>query len=292
MIIELGTNRTQQLRLQDLPVLPSVITRLMSLDRHSRSYSEDVEALISIDPGFAAHVVAAANSAASAPASPICAIPSALARIGSTSAVDQLIARGTSRVFVPRNDRERALWHHSIQVALAAKEIETRTGASGHDPAETYLAGLLHDIGRFVMFQEAPDVLRAIDQSDWDMPASLVEVERDRFGLDHAELGALACRTSSLPSTLTEAVRFHHDPQTSPACRVPRLTSVIHLADLAMFPSTMAQRPDHPRVYEASVERGLLQAIPSWMKLTSEQLREITADATDEAAMLCSELGI
>ncbi|MCP3934398.1 MAG: HDOD domain-containing protein [Actinomycetia bacterium] len=292
MIIELGTDKTPQLRLQDLPVLPSVITRLMSLDRHSRSYSEDVEALISVDPGFAAQVLAAANSAASAPASPICAIPSALARIGSTFAVDQLMARGISRVFVPRDDRERALWQHSIQVALAAKEIETRTGASGHDPDETYVAGLLHDIGRFVMFQEAPEVFRAIDETDWDVPASLVEMERDRFGLDHAELGALACRTSSVPSTLTEVVRFHHEPQASPAGRMARLTSVIHLADLAMFPSTTAQRPDHPGVYETSVERGLLQAIPSWMKLTSEQLREITAGATEEAAMLCSELGI
>ena len=87
--------------------------------------------------------------------------------------------------------------------ALAARRLTTLTGG---DPEESYLAGLLHDIGKLL-------ALRALDhiaarQPDVDVtPTILQEV----LEADHAEFGHRVLREWRFPELICVAVQMHED---------------------------------------------------------------------------------
>ena len=56
--------RRLERRLDELPVLPTVVARLLTLDRESDAYFEDLLELVEADATFAARTLSAANSAA------------------------------------------------------------------------------------------------------------------------------------------------------------------------------------------------------------------------------------
>jgi HD-like signal output (HDOD) protein len=73
------------------------------------------------------------------------------------------------------------------------------------------VCGLLHDIGRFVQFEGAPADLSRVDDMHWSAPEELVDVERSTLGYDHTLLGWHACKKWSLPDSIGEVIRHHHD---------------------------------------------------------------------------------
>jgi len=47
------------------------------------------------------------------------------------------------------------------------------------NPEQAYLCGLLHDIGRFVLFDREIDQLNMVESTHWQTPVQLVESERE-----------------------------------------------------------------------------------------------------------------
>ncbi len=197
-------------KLEDLPVLPLVVARLMALSPSSEDYFDDVLSLVESDPPFAARVIQAANSSKSAPLEPIRDLRQALARMGARLIGELVTAVAVTRVFVPRTDSQRALWSHALDVALIARELAHRLGVENARLDAVYLGGLLHDLGRFVMFDGSPEELGAIEEHGWSSPNELIEAERELCGYDHAELGWLACRHWGFPDEVATIVRDHH----------------------------------------------------------------------------------
>lgn len=278
--------------LEELPVLPTVVSRLMALDPRSEGYFEEVRELIESEPNFATRILAAANSAASAPSSPITTIPAAIARIGSIGARNLVFALGVTRVFVPRDDWEKSLWRHALQTASAARALASRLGDPEVQADEAYICGLLHDVGRFVMFQEAPDALRRIDEGGWDTADELVDLEKQICGLTHADLGAMACERWRLPDTIVEVVRNHHRKEFTASRKVTRLTGLIHLADIAMFPSALPGASDLAELGEEEVWSSLHNLLPPFLHLGTHELYALVAEATRQAEMVAEGIGI
>lgn len=276
--------------LDELPALPSVVVKLMGLDPARDTYFDDVRALIESAPNFSARLLATANSAAHAGVQPITTVGAAIARLGSRAAANLLLASSVTRVFVPRDDWEKSLWRHALQVAIAARALAQHAGDKELAPDELYAAGLLHDIGRFVMFQEAPEALRAVDEGQWHSPAELVAQERAICGLTHSELGARACEKWRLPSELAHVVREHHHPvPPRPTRKVDKIVALLRVADLAMFPSAMPGTPSLVDEGEPALE-ALAHKLPPWLVLPAPRLRDIVARSIAEADAVCAGL--
>lgn len=102
----------------------------------------------------------------------------------------------------------RELWRHSVVVGAMAKELASWMGYA--EPEEVFTAGLMHDIGKFILeitATEQYDVLlyrRAKDDEN------LVSMEREIFGFDHAAIGEAFCRVWTLSPRLTAAIGYHH----------------------------------------------------------------------------------
>lgn len=197
-------------KVDDLPMLPQVLVRIMQLDPDAGDYFETFEDLVKDDPPFAVKVIAVANSAAFAPVNPIVTIHNALARLGSITVRNLVASLAVQRVFMPTKDNEIRLWEHSIKVALTAQAIARLLPDLKIDEGLVYLAGLLHDIGRFVMFEHAPENLLAVDESHWSSPSQLLKSDLEVFKYTHSELGFKACEKWGLPDDLSLVVRYHH----------------------------------------------------------------------------------
>jgi len=92
-------------------------------------------------------------------------------------------------------------------------------------------AGLLHDIGKLVTLNRFPDKFSLLFQNPdlMDVPWN-DSMEMNLFGSTHTNIGAYLLNWWSLPYTLSEASRYHHQPE-NPNVMNKELVSVIHLAD-------------------------------------------------------------
>jgi len=216
-----------------LPVLPAVVVRLMGLSPASDSYFEEVLRVAGEDPGLAIRVIHAANSTESAPIHPVHALQSAVARLGATRIGSLVTAMAVTQVFVPRSRREVDLWVHAIEVASACELMAASDGSLGIEPHHAYVCGLLHDIGRFVMFDLTPDKLRAVDDGGWASPAELVSAEEEIFGYTHSEVGYQLCLRWNIPPRIAAVVRDHHKPLElrPPVGGDERLVAMVEMAD-------------------------------------------------------------
>jgi len=199
-------------KIGELPLLPQVLVRILQLDPDANNYFEEFGKLTKEDPAFAVRLIALANSAASSPAVPVVSIRDALSRIG-TEAIRNLVASlAVQRVFLPTKPSEVRLWQHSVFTAFASAMIAEIAPDLKVDPGEAYLVGLLHDIGRFVMFEHAAPNLLKVDESHWETPEQLIEADVEVYTFTHSELGFRACSRWNLPDSICEVVRLHHTP--------------------------------------------------------------------------------
>src|SRR3954454_23797745 len=80
----------------------------------------------------------------------------------------------------------RALWDHTVGVAILARELALVSKCC--DGEEAFLAGIMHDIALPLMAQSDPQKLtevftKAQDGQDYS------DLEYEAFGFDHSQLG-------------------------------------------------------------------------------------------------------
>ena len=81
-----------------------------------------------------------------------------------------------------------SLWRRSLQTAFLAQYLAEN--AEGVEPADAYLAGLLHNAGKLALMAACPEALGALleDDADWAADRSL-EKEQQALGVDHTLAG-------------------------------------------------------------------------------------------------------
>lgn len=197
-------------KLEELPLLPTVIVRLLALDTNDENYFEHVFELSQEDPTFALRIIRLSNSAISAPVIPIETLRDAVIRLGVKAVAGLVTSLSAVRVFIPTKQGEKNLWVHSIQVAVCAKIIAQTASELKVNPEQAYICGLMHDIGRFVLFDKASEELNLVEESNWDSPEQLVITEHNLYGFNHSELGGRVCKKWGLPESIIKVVANHH----------------------------------------------------------------------------------
>ena len=100
------------------------------------------------------------------------------------------------------------LQNHAQHAAAACKAL-----AGGRaSPDDAWLAGLLHDIGYWILIQECPNELAQALELSRSEHLPLFECERRITGATHAEIGAYLLGLWGLPYSIVEAVALHHTP--------------------------------------------------------------------------------
>lgn len=98
--------------------------------------------------------------------------------------------------------------------------------------SEAYTAGLLHDLGRALLGAFAYEELCAAMRISQAQATNSYCAEDVALGFNHSYIGAKVLEHWGMPPTVIEAVAYHHVPKMATAN--PRLTKIVHLADMAM----------------------------------------------------------
>jgi putative nucleotidyltransferase with HDIG domain len=135
-----------------LPSLPTAALRCIELLRSPKFTVPALVEVLGRDPLLASQVIGRANAAALPGGGSARTIEQAIGRLGTRPLAALLIELSARRVFESRDAGIRKafqqLWDHSVAVAMVAQRLARELGA---DPELSYLAGLLHDVGKAVV---------------------------------------------------------------------------------------------------------------------------------------------
>jgi putative nucleotidyltransferase with HDIG domain len=104
----------------------------------------------------------------------------------------------------------RDLWQHNLGCAIASQLFAEKL--KQNRPQEVFTAGLLHDIGKMVLFQWKPDLYREVVREASLNIDSVLAAEDERIGFGHTMAGKLAMEAWGFPKHLVDAVWLHHQP--------------------------------------------------------------------------------
>ena len=222
-------SKIEQLRISgQLPSPKGVALAVMEMSRREEAPLDEVARVVQTDPALSSRLLRLCNAAANG-GRPVASIREAVLRLGMT-AVRQL-AMGFSLV-----DQHlqgpcasfdySAFWSHSLFMAVAGQELGKMVRAAS--PDELFACGLLAQIGRLALVTVYPAEYAAILAEECHGVA-LLELERERLGLDHAEVTAVIIADCGFPKALAEPLHFHEQPETAGFSDGSRPCQLTHL---------------------------------------------------------------
>lgn len=211
--------------------LPLFYSRLDETINHPRSSISDIGKVISEDQGLTARILKLANSPLFGYFAKIETISQAVTIIGIQQVRDLALAISVMDVFagIPgKLMNMEQFWRHSVATGLASRMIATSQRESNLE--RFFVAGILHDVGRLIMFIKFPEISMEILEECRSKNRLIFDVERERFLFDHAEVGGHLLKKWKIPPGVAEPVNYHHKPHR--AAQYPRETALLHMADI------------------------------------------------------------
>lgn len=235
-------------RIGDLPAIPDVVAEVMALTSDPNVAVSDVSKAIERDPALAAKLLRVSNSSYYGMRQVVGTLKLALVILGvrevrnmvlGISVLDALQDSETDALL-----NKYGLWPHSALVAGVAKKLGDYIELSVQ--GEDFIAGLLHDIGKLVLWRHLGDDYRKMYLESRDTGAPLFEAERAAFGFDHADVGAALATGWNLPDSLTGALQLHHPGpgRELEHCPAPKLAASIRIANLAAHDNWNSASPE------------------------------------------------
>lgn len=192
------------------PSFSSVAEKLLPMIEREDLSPKDVAEIVQCDPGLATKLISIANSAYYSRGSTIYTIKDAILHIGLKEVKNLLAcvvflgAVGTaSRI---KKEDLSFIWLHSLFVAVCGKTLSRRFLID--DPEKVFTAALFHDIGKLVFFMNI-DWYRENVEEAIRKKVPLCEMERERYGITHNEIGSILAKRWKFPETFLKVIRDH-----------------------------------------------------------------------------------
>jgi HD-like signal output (HDOD) protein len=200
-------------RIAKLPAMPKTYARLQQALAQPTVTMAEVGDIINSDAVIASKVLQITNSAFFRLRKPMVRIKDAVTYLGFATVRNLVLC---AEIFsewkispeLPDIDPQN-LQRHAQYSAAACKALAGGRVA----PDDAWLAGLVHDIGYWVLIQECPHELAQAIELSRTAGLPLFECELKTTGATHAQVGAYLLGLWGLPYPIVEAVAMHHTPQ-------------------------------------------------------------------------------
>jgi len=196
--------------------MPEIVVKLNSMLDDPDCTTTDIGNEISLDPALTVRVLKIVNSALYNLSTQVKNIPMAITILGMKQLRDIVMTTSVIKKFhsIPADlVNMNTFWHHSISCAISARTIAHYCHLKNAD--DFFVMGLLHDIGKLVMYLVLPDQSREvlkkfqmIKQQSAD--ADVSNIEKSQFGFSHASLGRILTQQWNMPESLTTPIAEHH----------------------------------------------------------------------------------
>jgi putative nucleotidyltransferase with HDIG domain len=254
--------RDAMARIGELPTLPTVLNSILDALAEPETSALDLGRLIAADQSLSATLLRQANSAYYGFYRTIGSVPNAVVVLGFREVQNLVLTASVFRAFPSQGsayDRNQ-LWRHSLATAMLCERLAK---ALRFSPDATFFSsGLLHDIGKVALDSIYPQAVVEIVARSRDERRPMREIEKEVFGLDHAEIGGVLAEHWNLPPALAEAIRWHHDPESSTSAQ--QLSRMVAAANHLSYLAGMGETEMGPGIEAptASLEQlGVTEAI-------------------------------
>jgi len=211
--------------------LPAAFYRINEAVENPESSFAEIAQIIGKDSALSARLLKIVNSPFYGYDTQIETITHAITIIGMAQLRDLVLATMVVDRFqglANKNLDMKSFWLHNIACGLMARIIATFCHERGVE--RYYVLGLIHDIGRLLMFLSIPEKMnKALHKAQLE-ERLLYVVEKEMFGYDHSDVGRLLIQSWQLPDVFQLAVQHSHD--TMSTFDIPIEASILHISDV------------------------------------------------------------
>jgi putative nucleotidyltransferase with HDIG domain len=207
-------------QLDSLPTLPAVVVRLLALTNSSESRIQEVVQLLSADQSLTGKLLSLAGSAAAGVRLPVTSVQQAVVLLGFETVRNLALSVKVFESFqqslkMPEDPDQPAplfkreeFWKHSLAVATAAEMLAKKTQPK-LNPADAFVCGLLHDMGKVAFDTVMPKSFARVVEMATLTRGDIADLERRVIGIDHTLAGKRLAEAWNLPPIITQAIWFH-----------------------------------------------------------------------------------
>ncbi len=213
-----------------LPAFPAAYVKITELLASPHATAADIADVVSRDTALAARLLKLVNSPFYGASGKIESLSRAVTLLGGEEL--NTLVLGVSAMTAFKNIPARLMdmdrfWRHSIACGVYAGLLAERR--PGFSAERFFIAGLLHDVGRLIMYRSIPAACaRALLLSYTEsMPLHLAE--REIVGFDHSELSDVLLGKWRFPEALRRIIADHHRPAEA---EPPAPPAIVQLADI------------------------------------------------------------
>ncbi len=256
--------------LQGLPVFSSVAVKLQQMLVRRDFKMDEVIEMISEDQSLASQVLKVANSSYYAGLSSIATIKDAIVRLGAQEVANMVMMASQFELYCSENEylnsSMQKLWIHSLACATGAKWLAKKTGYVNL-AAESFMGGLLHDIGKLALLKVLDDIHRN-KESKAAFSDTLISEILNRM---HEDVGFRLLKSWSLPEAYCSIAINHHKEDFDGN---DILLVIVRMADKACKKVGKSMHPDPSLSLVSSLEAQYLAA----KEMTLAELEIIVED--------------
>jgi len=269
----------------ELPSLPEIYIKVSELLESDDSSARDIGEAVQTDTSLTARILKMVNSAYFGLPNQVTSVAQAISLLGRQQLKEILMGSILGGVFgdlkiagFPMQD----FWRHSIKTAIISRHLAMQN-AKIIDHEAFFTAGLLHDIGRLVIAKVAPESIFEIDELANTGDLDIVQLEAEKLGVTHVEVGGVLMKKWNMPSLLTQCVLKHHEVEHVGPFAID--TSIVYLAN---------QLSQHDLVADEEELETLLSTIQNWQQTgcTQEQIYSACQLADEQAYTVMESLGM
>lgn len=261
-------------RIGKLPSIPAIYMELKNKLMNPDCAIGEVAAIIIKDMAMSAKVLQLVNSAFFGMHTNITSPLHAVTLLGLDTVKAMVLGIGFFSTLQTTSSRAFSvdkLWEHCVTTAAFAKKIAQAETGNVQMINHTFIAGIMHDIGKLLLFSCLHDSYSQAVTMARKQYIPLHQAEQQVFNSDHANVGSYLVGLWGLPGSVIEAVAFHHqldaypNPSFCPAVAV-------HAADVIyydLYPERSVGQP--PRLNYSYLEQaGVRKRYAEWTGLCSE----------------------
>lgn len=198
---------------EKMPAFPKSVQRILELTRSVNCDPKELVMVIEKDPVMTVKILRVLNSAYYSFPKQITSVNQSVVYLGLNTIKNMALSFAAVGVLPPQNNAEFDIQHylmHTLTTASLARMLCQKYGNDGTDPADCYIAGLLHDFGKVVFAEYLPEEFKAALELAAKEHIPLHVAEQRIFGIDHTVAGAMLAERWQFPKTLTDTIRTHH----------------------------------------------------------------------------------
>ena len=235
--------------IRSIPSLPQAHHSLLKELEDNRTGGNTIARLIGDDTGLSVKVLQLANSALFGPGYMVADLAEAVNCLGTEMLSAIVLSQSVFKHYESINKAGLDLpkvWAHCWETACLAQRLCREKKLPHRTGEEAFLAGLLHEVGRFLLFDNFPDQFQIACECAQRTQPPLASSLREVVQTTPSQMSAYVLELWGLPGAVINCISQLDDPGKNPGTGFSLTTALYiadHLASQKFPPDTFAREP-------------------------------------------------